>query len=215
MDRRAAIPPAIFAAVALGAAAVFLAIALDLRALRLAMKPAPVLVLAAWVLASTRSRDGRLIAAGLLASAVGDVVLDLGIFLPGLGAFLVAHLFYIAGFVAVTRAPRWGRAIPAALYGAAALAGLWSGLGAMAAPVAAYTAVISAMLWRAAARVGAHGPARPDEIAALGGAILFVLSDTVLSIKLFRAPLPWLSFPILALYWAGQVGIARSAVKER
>lgn len=215
MDRRTAIPPAVFAAVALGAAAVFLAIALDLRALRLAMKPAPVLVLAAWVLASTRSLDGRLIAAGLLASAVGDVVLDLGIFLPGLGAFLVAHLFYIAGFVAVTRAPRWGRAIPAALYGAAALAGLWSGLGDMAAPVTAYTAVISAMLWRAAARVGAQGPSRPDELAALGGAILFVLSDTVLAFKLFRAPLPWLSFPILTLYWAGQVGIARSAVKER
>jgi uncharacterized membrane protein YhhN len=215
MIRRSTIPPAIVAAVALGAAAVFLAMALDLRALRLVMKPVPVLALAAWVLASSRSRDGRLIAAGLLASAVGDVVLDLGIFLPGLGAFLIAHLFYIAGFVTVTRAPCWGRAIPAALYGAAVLAGLWSGLGGMAAPVAAYTAVISAMLWRAAARVGADSTARPDELAALGGAILFVLSDTVLAIKLFRAPLPWLSYLVLTLYWAGQVGIARSTAKER
>ena len=67
------------------------------------------------------------------------------------------------------------------------------------------------MVWRAAARVGHSGAPRPGEWAGLGGAILFALSDTLIALDRFHAPLAGVRVPIILLYWAGQLGIARSA----
>jgi uncharacterized membrane protein YhhN len=65
------------------------------------------------------------------------------------------------------------------------------------------------MMWRAAARWGDH----PGATAALLGAILFGLSDTLIAIDRFRAPIPGApAFAIIVLYWAGQAGIAASAL---
>jgi hypothetical protein len=45
--------------------------------------------------------------------------------------------------------------------------------------------------------------------------VLFGLSDTILAVNRFRAPLPFADVLVIVLYWAGQFAIARSALDER
>ncbi len=112
------LPRRFLAATGGGAAAVYLvALAVDLAPVRLVAKPVPVLALAAWVMAAAPTGFGRLVAAGLLFSALGDLLLELGLFLPGLVAFLGAHLAYLVAFLHVERRPALARALPFAAWG--------------------------------------------------------------------------------------------------
>jgi uncharacterized membrane protein YhhN len=132
-----------------------------------------------------------------------------GHFVAGLAAFLCAHLAYTAAFLREERRLRLVRALPFALWLLAAFAWVRPGLGEMTVPVVAYMLAIGSMMWRAAARWGDH----PGATAALLGAILFGLSDTLIAIDRFRAPIPGApAFAIIVLYWAGQAGIAASAL---
>ncbi|MFI5183662.1 MAG: lysoplasmalogenase [Vicinamibacteria bacterium] len=177
-------------------------------------KPLPVLALAAWLLTRTPSRYTVWIAMGLVLSAVGDVLLELGEarFLLGMAAFAVAHAFYITAFIG--RAPGFMLllACPFALWGIGLFALLRPGLGAMTVPVAIYAALLMTMAWRAAACVGARGPATRAEWAAALGAIVFVLSDSLIALDRFDGPVPAAArLAVLPLYWLGQLGIAWSA----
>ena len=74
---------------------------LDMHAAIYVLKPMATLALAVLVLRTTAaSRYGTWIAAGLTASLAGDILLMLpqGWFVPGLTAFLLAHLCYIRAF---------------------------------------------------------------------------------------------------------------------
>ena len=190
----------------------FVGMAAALPALCLAVKPFPALALAAWVFLRCSRPLGRLTAGGLVLSALGDVLLEAGFFLPGLLAFLSAHLAYVAAFLVADRRPALGRALPFLAWGLGALATLRPGLGPMVVPVAVYVAVICSMMWRAAARVGR--PGTPALAAALGlaGAVAFGASDTLIAFDRFAAPIPGVRWPIMILYWLGQSGIAASAV---
>jgi alkenylglycerophosphocholine/alkenylglycerophosphoethanolamine hydrolase len=190
----------------------FVGLGADVPALRLATKPVPALVLAAWVLLRCREGFGWLTAAGLGLSAVGDGLLEKGFFVPGLIAFLFAHLAYVAGFVSAARRPALGRAVPFLAWGIVALAILRPGLGSMTGAVTAYVVVLCTMMWRAAARVGS--PGTPALAAALGlaGAVAFGASDTLIAFDRFAAPVPGAAWGIMVLYWLGQCGIAASAV---
>ncbi len=190
----------------------FVGVAADAPALRLATKPVPALVLAAWVLLGCRAPLGRLTAAGLGLSALGDGLLETGSFLPGLVAFLCAHLAYVAAFLVADRRPALGRAVPFLAWGAGALLLLRPGLGEMAAPVSGYVAVICTMMWRAAARVGSPGTPALSAALGLAGAVAFGASDTLIAVDRFAAPVPGVTWPIMVLYWLGQCGIAASAV---
>lgn len=178
---------------------------------RLALKPVPALALSTWVALRCRQPLGRLTAAGLVLSALGDVLLDAGRFLPGLFAFLAAHVAYVAAFLSVARRPALARALPFVAWGAGAFALLGPGLGSMTLPVAVYVAVIMIMMWRAAARVASAGT--PALAAALGlaGALAFGISDTLIAFDRFDAPIAGVRLPIMLLYWLGQWGIAASA----
>jgi alkenylglycerophosphocholine hydrolase len=190
----------------------FVGLAAELPSLRAAVKPFPVLALAGWVALRCRLPPGRLTAAGLAVSAVGDLVLEAGLFLPGLLAFLAAHVAYVAVFLSTDRRPALGRALPFLAWGLGAFALLRPGLGPMTVPVGAYVAVICTMMWRAAARVGS--PATPALAAALGlaGAVSFGASDTLIAFDRFVEPIPGVGWPIMVLYWLGQWGIAAAAV---
>lgn len=200
-------------AISLAAIALFVVgYALELHWLRLVAKPVPVLVLAAWVLRGASGGHARLVGAGLVLSALGDVLLEVAPswFVFGLGAFLLAHVAYVASFTLDAPALAPLRALPFAFYGVGMLAILWPDLGDMAAPVALYTLAICTMLWRAAARVGSRGAALPLEWIGVAGATSFALSDSLIALSRFHAPIEGVRAPILALYWAGQYGIARS-----
>jgi uncharacterized membrane protein YhhN len=168
-------------------------------------KPIPVLCLAAMVLRRP-SADARMVGAGLVLSAAGDVFLEFPErFLFGLSAFLLAHLCYLAAFLCRSRAAEVTRLLPFVVWTTATLAWLWPGLGPMHGPVTAYVVVITAMMWRAAAVGGS----------AAWGAILFGLSDTLIALDRFGSPIAGVRYAIMVLYWAGQAGIAASALSLR
>ena len=65
------------------------------------VKAMPIYSLAVLAFLNIAGLRGKLIGMGLVFSGVGDIVLELdldSLFTLGLGAFLVAHLFYIAAF---------------------------------------------------------------------------------------------------------------------
>jgi uncharacterized membrane protein YhhN len=197
-----------------------LAVAGNLLALPLLIyvfKPATTLLIIAW--AWPRGADApamrRWVRAGLVLSLAGDVFLmwPQG-FLPGLVAFLLAHLAYIAAF---TRSVRFAaRPLAFAAYGliaGALLMQLWPGVPpALRWPVLAYVVCLasmaaqSAVLWLAARGTAGEALARN---AALGG-LLFMSSDALLAFNKFSLPLPLASLWILATYWVAQGLIAKS-----
>ncbi|MEZ4451183.1 MAG: lysoplasmalogenase [Nannocystaceae bacterium] len=205
-------PPLYLAAIALAIAGFLVGKELDLGWLRLVTKPLPVLIMAAAILGRRPDRYSRRIALGLVASAGGDVCLEISgpLFIPGVFAFLVAHLFYIAAFLRRSAAPSLLRALPYALWGWLAFSALRPGLGELEIPVAVYCVALCTMGWRSSALLG-RGHGRDVWIAAVG-ALLFQISDTILAFNLFHAPIAGATAMIMTTYWLGQLGIAASAM---
>jgi alkenylglycerophosphocholine hydrolase len=174
------------------------------------VKPVPVLGLARWVLGAPKSTYRNCVAAGLALSLAGDVLIELN-FIAGLVAFLLAHVAYTSAFLSDTTRLRLIRAAPVAAYAAGLTTFLWPGLGDLRPAFVAYAVAIGTMLWRAAARIGHRGAPTRGEWAALAGAILFALSDSLIGLHRFHRPIPAANVPIMLLYWAGQLGIAWSA----
>jgi uncharacterized membrane protein YhhN len=200
----------------LGAGLYLVGIGLELAHLRLGAKAIPLVCLLLW-LWPPRARYARLICVGLVLSLVGDMLLEVdpSLFLPGLGAFLFAHVAYVAAYLTATRAPSLVRGLPFALVGAGAGVFLWPGLGGLALPVTAYVVVICTMMWRSAAMLGESSLARREQWVALAGALMFAASDGLLAFKLFVQPLAGASYVIMSLYWGGQLCIALSAREPR
>jgi len=157
------------------------------------------------------ARFQALVVAGLAAALAGDVLLMLprDRFVAGLVSFLVAHLLYAAAFAGVpTGAAPWVVLAGLVAFGVGVLRALWPGLGALRGPVVGYVAVILAMAWMATAR-GLRVPG-PGTAAAAAGALLFVLSDTLLAVDRFRAPFRGSRALVLTTYYAAQLLIALS-----
>lgn len=192
--------------------AFFAAAAIGLRSLELVTKPMPVIVLALGVFARGEGPLRRGVMIGLLASAVGDLLLGLDLFLPGLFAFLGAHLAYLAAFVADTSTPAPGRGLPFAAWGVLLLRRLWPALGSLAWPVALYVVAICAMMWRASARVSRSSG--PGALAGLIGAVSFGISDSLIAWDRFGGRIAGAFVPVMLFYWLGQAGIARAALDE-
>jgi uncharacterized membrane protein YhhN len=208
--------PLIIAAVAF-AAANTAAEVLDARGAVYLLKPLATLALVTITLgAATPLRYRQWIAAGLCASLAGDILLMLPqeLFVLGLAAFLVGHLFYITAFI--TDGARWraGRLAALPVYGLAlaVLTYLWPALGTMRAPVACYVAVISTMAWLAIARWRAR--VVPGAVLAAAGGLFFLASDSALAIRRFVAPYPAATLLILVTYYAAQWCLALSVVQR-
>jgi uncharacterized membrane protein YhhN len=185
--------------------------ALDLSVLAFVFKPlTTVLIIAfAWPRGADAPNARRALRIGLALSLLGDIALlwpQQG-FLPGLVAFLLAHIAYIVAF---TRDHRF-LAQPAALTAYALLAGailalLWPSIPpGLRVPVACYVLALTAM----AAQTAVVGFAsrgddlRRGRLLMLGGA-LFMTSDALLATNRFALPLPAANLWILATYWAAQ-----------
>jgi uncharacterized membrane protein YhhN len=81
-------------------------------------------------------------------------------------------------------------------------------------PVIVYGLAITAMLWRALARLGSDVPQRSALLAA-AGAVAFVFSDSVIGIDRFVAPFHSAPYVIILSYWLGQWGITASAFTQK
>ena len=88
------------------------------------------------------------------------------------------------------------------------------GLGDLLIPVIVYALTISAMLWRALARLGTDVPARSACLAA-AGALAFVVSDSLIGIDRFVIKFGAAPYLIILSYWLGQWGIAASVFSQR
>lgn len=186
-----------------------------------ASKPMTMVFLLAATLSASPSGLARyrgLIAAGLLCSLVGDVLLlwPDSFFVGGLAAFLAAHVCYLTAF-RQDGGDRPGTAVLVPLLAVAtgALALVWDGLGGLRAPVLVYVAVIVAMWWAAIGRWRVRRS--PSAALAALGATVFVVSDGLLALNRFRAPLPAAAVLVLVPYYvaqfllAGSVGTAAGA----
>lgn len=146
------------------------------------------------------------IVAGLLLSLAGDISLMFTHagkrwFMAGLGAFLLAHLAFVAAFsqgIRVPQLPGWLALV--AFYAAALLFVLLPRAGHLKIPVLLYGLVLAAMVFAAAARYEA-APGAPS-LYALLGALLFLLSDSLLGIRRFIAAYRYAQALILSTYWA-------------
>ena len=166
------------------------------------------------------SRAGRAfglwLMAALACSLAGDVLLMFpGYFVPGLVAFLLAHLVYIGLF---KRGMPWfpSRGALAATLGVGAVmyGVLWFGglPVALRAPVAAYVLAIALMAAQAIGRARRLGG--PQAWMVAGGACAFILSDALLALNRFVQPLPLAQLWVLSSYYVAQFLIACGACPE-
>lgn len=161
-------------------------------------------------------RYGRWMAAGMAASLVGDVFLMLpqDAFVPGLVSFLLAHLCFIFALLDDSRfAERPLGMLACVAYGAFNLWALWPSLpDALHVPVVVYVLVLASMGGQAVVRSRRHAT---DALAAsaqwsMAGALLFMLSDTLLAWDRFRFMIPLSGLWVLATYYAALWCLARS-----
>jgi uncharacterized membrane protein YhhN len=169
-------------------------------------KPLTTALVVVHALRAPPSIERRWIVAGLLLSLAGDIALlwpERG-FLPGLIAFLLAHLAYLVAFTRRLRlASRAGPFLIYALAASGILAVLWPDVPAgLRVPVVVYVVALTAM----AAQAAVAG--MRTRLVLLAGGALFFLSDALLATARFHGALPLAPLWILATYWAAQWCIA-------
>lgn len=200
----------------IAAGLLFVGRALDLPDLVFYAKPVPVVVMAILLARTRPDRLGRLVALGLLASGLGDVLLELSDgFVAGIAAFAAAHLLYIGAMLSEPAGRRLAlaRQIPFVLWVGAMLAYVAPRVGALGGPFIAYGVIIGVMMGRSVARLSR--PPRLDEGLMAAGAVLFGASDSLIALSRAGVPVPAEGTLIIALYWAGQALIAWGAAGGR
>jgi uncharacterized membrane protein YhhN len=152
-----------------------------------------------------------LVLAGLLCSLLGDIALMFPEkwFTAGLVAFLAAQVLYILAFKPAAGHPvSVGSFLPVILYGLLMFFILAPRLGPMKLPVLVYIGAITAMAGFAASRYVDMGGTRP--LLAFLGAVLFLVSDSVLAYDRFAKKFALARILVLATYFPAQLLIALS-----
>lgn len=209
--------PAAWIALAVAAAAAvanWYAVARDHQRLEYVAKPltmAALAVVAATLEPADPTRRLWFLAAVVL-SVAGDVFLMLprDRFLPGVAAFLLAHLCYLGGLL------RGDASTAGLIAGSVLMAGMAVVTGGpllralrqrhqeLVVPVVVYMLAISAMVVAAAT----FGP-----ILATVGAVLFATSDSVLARQRFVQPTRWAPVTVMVTYHLGQAGLVLSLLR--
>jgi len=148
---------------------------------------------------------------GLGFSLVGDMFLifDKKLFLPGLVVFLLAHFCYVAAFYQTPTMPNAiYSAVPFVLFFAVFMRILWYSLGAMKVPVFIYALTICMMGRFAMNRF--LNLETFDSALAFAGALIFIVSDSLLAYDRFKKPIPKKDIYILGSYFLAQWLIALS-----
>jgi alkenylglycerophosphocholine hydrolase len=170
-----------------------------------ALKAIPALTLAVAAILLIPGIHGKLLCAGFVLSALGDISLSFKgekFFLGGLVSFLLAHVVYIFTFAngsAWAMDKAWLLGV-LAVFGVAMLILLTPSLGPMKIPVYVYISVILTMDAMAVLRGGNNG-------LLIAGALTFTLSDSILAWDRFKQPLSWGKYGVMSTYYAGQAMI--------
>ncbi len=173
-----------------------------------------IIVLAAISQPPLLKRYKNIIIVGLIFSLGGDILLMIprDLFVFGLISFLIAHLIYIYAFS--REYPIHFKILPffiAMVYGIGFFIILSPGLGDMRIPVAGYILVILTMGYTAWDQ-WQHNHSQ-WALLAFVGALLFVISDSVLAFDKFYQPFLFARGLSLSTYFTAQWLIARSIVR--
>jgi len=199
----------------------WVAVARGQRRLEYVVKPGTLILVIIMALLlmrdATNERLALFFVVGLCFSLVGDVFLMLPygrFFIPGLIAFLIAHIFYIIGLNPTLPPP--GSVIilivmagvSATIYTYVAAALRQKGRPKMQIPVAAYVTIISLTCFSAWATL--FRPAWPvaARVTAILGATLFLASDTMLAWNEFIAPSQVRGVLVMVTYHLAQFALA-------
>lgn len=169
---------------------------------------------------SGKSGLNRWILLALFFSWAGDVLLMFqdrisDFFLFGLAAFLLAHVFYIIFYHSIrvkegVSGKPW-LLLPVALYYGGLMIWLSPYLGEMTLPVRIYGGVISFMLMLALHMFYIRN--REAARWMIAGALLFVLSDSILAVNKFFQSFPLAGTAIMVTYGVAQYYIVEGALK--
>lgn len=179
-------------------------------------KPATTILILLLALTAPNNRYKIVVVLGLLFSLMGDIFLMLPSdqFLIGLICFLITHICYIIAFLADSRfgRPLWPYVLLTAI-GLIIFTALSRGIEtSMKVPVAIYAGALSFMTAQAIAR-NLQQRSTGSLFAAIG-AVLFLISDTILALDRFLTPFEASHAVILATYYPAQYFVALSAVRK-
>jgi uncharacterized membrane protein YhhN len=143
-------------------------------------------------------------------------------FLAGLSAFLTGHLLYVlayrqhmyedqSGALLVPQKIRFS--LPIVLAGTGLFVVLLPALGGLTIPVLFYSLVITLMTMTALFRYGVTNSSSFWLV--FGGAVLFMISDSVLAFNMFVSPVPLAGFWIMLTYITAQVLIVEGIKKHQ
>ncbi len=185
--------------------------------LEIVAKPAVMLCLFFWLLTSVGLEGAALwFGLGILLSLVGDVLLMISLdrfFLMGLGAFLLAHIFYVIGFnIPLPALSAWSVILVILIgWGGSKVirrilvSVLEKGQGRMRLPIMVYSVVISIMLLSALLKLNDLTWNASAALLVSLGAFLFYISDIILAWNKFVAPIQHGRIYNIAAYHLGQI----------
>jgi uncharacterized membrane protein YhhN len=199
----------------------------DLPELHQYVKPALMLLLGGYYFfAVPEESRSNLVLFALLLSFFGDSFLlyesrNPVYFMLGLGSFLFAHIFYILAFRQhrdnedpdqLQTVQKARMAFPVILAATGLVIVLYPRLGDLRFPVVVYAAVLMFMVLNALFRF------RRTSLASFwltfGGAVFFMISDSVLAINKFLEPVPNAGIVIMSFYLLGQFLIVQGLVRH-
>jgi uncharacterized membrane protein YhhN len=181
---------------------------------------------------TVRGRYGlfhQIIMASLFFSWVGDVALQFAdgiilsiaspdlFFLIGLGSFLIAHIIYFIAF-SIPKGKnsifntRIYQTVLVLIYGFIMLYFLYRRLGDMKIPVIIYTAIILLMLLSALNRYGKVNGI--SYVLVVCGALLFVISDSLIAITRFQMKIDFAGTIIMITYVTAQYLIVLGCIRQ-
>jgi uncharacterized membrane protein YhhN len=176
-------------------------------------KVLPILILLVVAIKSLKGHGRIFVVSALLFSTMGDVLLALSLaqsFIYGLAAFAAAHICYTTCFYR-WRAWRRRHFIGFAIlttYALFMLILLLPVTGALQIPVLIYLLIISTM---ACLAIVVNTP----DYHILLGAVLFVLSDSLLATHKFLFPLPYESLLVMGSYYSAQYLLLEGCIKKQ
>jgi uncharacterized membrane protein YhhN len=209
------------------AAGTMISILTNLEWMHLTCKPLLMISLAAYYWTSVYSKErSNVVMLSICFSFLGDTLLmfgelNEGYFMAGLVSFLLAHTFYVFAYRqhrfddakdALQGVQRVRLAFPIVLAATGLLVVLYPSLGALRFPVIIYTIVILLMVLNALYRYGRTSS--ESFWLVFAGALLFMLSDSVLALNKFYTSINHADVYIMIPYIAGQFMIVQGLIKH-
>lgn len=189
-------------------------------------KPAVMLCLFVWLFTTVGLSGATLwFGLGILLSLLGDVLLMISLdrlFLHGLIAFLLAHVFYVIGFnIPIPAISAWSviLAILIGWGGARVIRRILTSVVAsgnirMRLPIIVYSVVISVMLLSAMIKLNDLSWNAGASLLVALGAFLFYISDVILAWNKFVAPIQHGRIYNIAAYHLGQITLIAGVIVQ-